>query len=149
MEIGSQVSLMALLASSFLYFSASKSTALSSSSFSNNSLARSFHAPKWYSSKITKSQLVACINSFLVLMPPLSFVPSKSWNEPNTTIGFDLSVRKNSWSMFKLLLRASLFDTYCQPSKSICETKSSRQADSTAGLKVRINMRDNPIFFAN
>ena len=140
---------MALLASSFLYFSASKSTASSSSSFSNNSLARSFQAPKWYSSKITKSQFVAWINSFFVLIPPFSFVPNKSWNEPNTTIGLDLSACINSWSMFRLLLRASLFDIYCQPSKSICETKSSRQADSTAGLKVSINIRDKFIFFAN
>ena len=140
---------MALLASSFLYFSASKSTEFSSSSFSNNSFARSFHAPKWYSSKMTKSQFVACINSFLVLIPPLSLVPRRSWKEPNTTIGRDLSAWRNSWSIFKLLLRASLLEMYCHPSKSICDTRSSRHADSTAGLNVRIKMRDNFIFLAN
>ena len=41
-------------------------------------LAFSRHAPKWYSSKITQSQLVPWTHSFLVFIPPVDlFLPRK------------------------------------------------------------------------
>ena len=58
------------------------------------------------------------MNSFLALIPPNSLVPNKFWNEPNTTMGFDLSHALKSKSSLLLSFLASLSDTNCQPSKS-------------------------------
>ena len=68
--------------SSGLYSAAVSFLASESSSPSNNSLALSRQAPKWYSSKTTRSQFVSCSHVFLALMLPSLSLPSRSWNEP-------------------------------------------------------------------
>src|SRR6266511_2150518 len=57
-------------------------SATASSSPSNSSFAVSRHAPKWYSSKTTRSHSTLCSHSFLALMLPASSRPSRSWKEP-------------------------------------------------------------------
>ena len=68
--------------SSFAYSASSSFLATSTSSPSNNSLALSRQAPKWYSSKTTRSQFTVCSHSFFGLMFPASSRPRRSWNEP-------------------------------------------------------------------
>ena len=70
------------LSRSLAYSSFVSFLATASSSPSNSSLAVSRHAPKWYSSKTTRSQLISCSQVFFGLMLPAASRPSRSWNEP-------------------------------------------------------------------
>ena len=82
-------------------------------------------------------------------MPPVSlFTPMKSWKEPKHTMGRDLSAARY-WASMPGSPGDWGRDMNCQPSKSTWVSMSSRQAVSTAGLKVSISTRVKPIFRAS
>ena len=144
--IGRESSSTAFPASLFAYSSGSLSS--SSSSSRNSFRAVSRHAPKWYSSNTTRSQLISRVHSCCALMPPASFVPRKSWNDPKHTIGRFLSAA--AYCSSSVGPRGSFGrDTNCQPLKSTCEARSSSHADSTAGLNVRTSIFFSRIRFAS
>ncbi len=108
-----------------------------SSSPSNSSLADSRQAPKWYSSKMTKSQFVVCTHSFFDLMSPVfRSRPRRSWKDPKYTSGRVLSASSG--------LPPVADERYCQPSKSACDSRSLCHASSTAGLNVTTSTRLAP-----
>ena len=111
------------------YSSLSSFLATASSSPSNSSLAVSRHAPKWYSSKTTRSQLTTCSHSFLGLMLP-AVVPAEQILERAEVDERAPRSRRPVGSV------PDSRERYCQPSKSTWDSRSVCHASSTAGLKV-------------
>src|SRR2546423_7669687 len=127
-------------------FTSSKALEYSSSSSSisspsKSSLAVSRHAPKWYSSKTTKSHFTSCSHWFAFLILPALSRPRRSWNDPKYTSGLLAAILVGS--------SPEDLERYCQPSKSAWDSRSVCHASSTAGLKVTTSTRLAPSFLAS